>query len=183
MPKLDDDLETENLLEETTRVNRRKVLFILVPAIIIIGLSVGFYFAFNHSFGKTDKLNYSIVKNTTGDEDGQSSQSVTVFYELPEANIKIKKRNGGEGSVKMKISLELGQVEDIQIIEGLLPKINDAVISHTIELTAEEISGSSGLYWLKEELLYRINLLTAPLQVSNLNFKSLDVATSNENKG
>ncbi len=173
MVNFNDNFDDEEHLEEATRVNRRKVLLFLVPAVIVIGLSVGFYYAFNHRFG--EHLNYSIVKNVAEDDTGQKSESVTVFYELPEVSAKVRKSDGGSETVKMKISLELSRVEDIPTVEGLLPQINDAVISHTLALTSDEISGSDGLYWLKEELLYRINLLVAPLKVSGLNFRNFEI--------
>ena len=66
-------------------------------------------------------------------------------------------------------------MEDIQIVEGLMPKIVDAVIAHTNELTPDEISGSNGLYWLREELLYRSNLIVSPVVVANLNFKAFGI--------
>ena len=173
MVNFNDNFDDEEHFEEATRVNRRKVLLFLVPAVIVIGLSVGFYYAFNHRFG--EHLNYSIVKNVAEDDTGQKSESVTVFYELPEVSAKVGKSDGGSETVKMKISLELSRVEDIPTVEGLLPQINDAVISHTLALTSDEISGSDGLYWLKEELLYRINLLVAPLKVSGLNFRNFEI--------
>ena len=69
----------------------------------------------------------------------------------------------------------MSAVEDIKTVEALLPRINDTLLAHITELTPEEISGSDGLYNLKEELLFRINLLTDPVKVSNLNFKSFDI--------
>ena len=66
-------------------------------------------------------------------------------------------------------------MEDIKTIEILTPKINDVVLSHIIELSPEEVQGSTGLYWLKEELLYRLNLVTAPIKINNLNIRSLEI--------
>ena len=82
-------------------------------------------------------------------------------------------------NVKVKISIELSSVDDIKTIEAMLPRINDTLLAHIVELTPDEISGSDGLYNLKEELLYRINLLTAPVKVSNLNFKTFDIQKNN----
>ena len=75
----------------------------------------------------------------------------------------------------LKLNLELSGIENVKTIEVLSPKIKDAVIAHTIELSPDEISGASGLYWLKEELLYRINLITAPVKINNLNFTTFEI--------
>ena len=66
-------------------------------------------------------------------------------------------------------------MEDISTIEALTSKLTDAIIAHTIELRPEEINDSEGLYWLREELLYRMNLISAPIKISNLNFKSFEI--------
>lgn len=82
---------------------------------------------------------------------------------------------GKDQVVKIKLSIELSKMEDITIIEALSAKLTDAVIAHTIELMPEEIDGSEGIYWLREELLYRMNLIAAPVKISNLNFKNFEI--------
>ena len=42
-------------------------------------------------------------------------------------------------------------------------------------MSPEEVSGAEGIYALKSELLYRINLMVAPIKVSNINIKDLDI--------
>jgi len=166
----DNDLDSDENEKDAEAVNRKKVLLYLVPVLVVIGLAVGLHYIFNKEHGNS--INYSVVSNAA-DENG-SEAGVTVFYDLPEINARLKSQ--GKGSVAtMKITLELSNVDDAKQVETLLPRINDAVLSHTIALTEEEISGASGLYWLKEELLYRINLLIAPIRVNNINFKNFEI--------
>ena len=75
----------------------------------------------------------------------------------------------------MKISVELSRVEDVAAIEAMVSRLTDIIIAHTIELTPDEVSGSNGLYWLKEELLYRMNLVAAPIKITNINFKNFEI--------
>ncbi len=167
-----DDFDTEEAGgENTATVNRKKVLFFLVPGLTAIGLAVGLYYTFTHDYDKN--MNYSLVTDEVG-EDGKA-KSLTVFYDIPEIIANLKKDNDKISKVKIKINLELSDVSEISRIDALIPRINDAVLSHTIELSEDEISGASGLYWLKEELLYRINLLIAPATVKNLNFKDFEI--------
>ena len=175
----DDDFDNDEDLNEPNRISRKKILVFLIPALIAIGLGVGFFYAFNHKFGNNGNANYSIVRNII-EEDGKEAESVTVFYDLPEITARLKDTSADEATARLRISVELNNVEDVAKIEALLPRINDVVIAHTIELTPDELESAIGLYWLKEELLYRINLLTSPLQVSNLNFKNFEIQKPNE---
>lgn len=170
----EDDFDSENDEAAAAPANRRKILLIVIPVVIAIGLAVGLYFTLNHKYDGTAALNYSVVKNMT-DENGQATESVTVFYDLPEIKAQVKTEDGTPAIVAARFSVELSKVEDVAAVEKLLPRITDAVIAHTVELTPAEVEGSAGLYWLREELLYRMNLLTAPVKINNLNFKKFEI--------
>ncbi len=176
MANLDEDFDKDDTAAPVENVNRKKILLFLIPVLVVIGLAVGLHYAFNKKHGTT--ANYSVV-NISSEEAGASG-GVTVFYDLPEISARLKSK-GKQTNVTLKINLELSNVEDAQQIEALLPRINDTILSHTVELTEDEISGVSGLYWLKEELLYRINLLIAPIRANNINFKNFEIQSA-ENK-
>ena len=169
----DDDLDRDGDIDEQNRKNRKKTLIILLPVLIVICLSVGFYYVFNRNYA-TEPGNYSVLTDTV-EQDGTKSEKVTVFYDLPEITSILKSDASDKPRVKIKLNLELSGIENVKTIEVLSPKIKDAVIAHTIELSPDEISGASGLYWLKEELLYRINLITAPVKINNLNFTTFEI--------
>lgn len=175
MANLNNDLDTdEQDVLTKPKIDKKKLLLFLLPGLIVIGIAVGIYFSFNRNTGPIDKGLYSVVKKpTTG---GASNvEEVIVFYDLPEVIANIKEGQSQGDKVKIKISLELSSVTDVDIVNGLSPKLVDAIIAHTTELTSDEVSGSSGLYWLKEELLYRINLITSPIKVNNVNFKNFEI--------
>lgn len=177
MVNLDDDIDAEEAEEEKNKLDRKKILMFLLPALIAIGLVVSFYSVFSKKNNSPANLSYAVVERPENNEDGTKQNKITILYDIPEINVRITDEVGTPQDISLKINLELNNIEDVKIIEGLMPKIIDAVIAHTIELTPDEISGSNGLYWLKEELLYRINLIVYPVVVTNLNFK-----TFNQNK-
>lgn len=164
----DDDIEEIEQSIETITPKRKRLMLLLLPLLIIIGISVGIFFVLNNDYDSL-KGSYHIIQYNKDAEDG-----TTVFYDLPEIKTSIRDKDS-QHELRLKINLELSSVEDIQIIQALTPKLNDAVISHTIELTFEEVSGSSGLYWLKEELFYRFNLISAPLKIKNINFSIFEL--------
>ena len=94
---------------------------------------------------------------------------------MPEVAVRLHNTAGKEQVAKIKLSIELSKIEDISTIESLSSKLTDTIIAHTIELMPEEIDDSEGLYWLKEELLYRLNLAAAPVKIKDLNFSVFEL--------
>lgn len=175
----DEDLDNDVPGDESKPLSRKKLLIFILPVVIVIGLSAGLFYVFNNSYD-SNAGSYSVIRKASSDS--KSPDDVTVFYDLPEITTLLKAE---PGSVKerllIRLNLELSSIEDTKTIEILTPKIIDAVIAHTIELTPREISDSSGLYWLREELLYRINLITNPIKVSSLNFRTFEVEPAGGN--
>jgi flagellar basal body-associated protein FliL len=142
-------------------------MILLLPLLIVIGVSVGVYFTLTN---KRDSVNldYPTLQNKDDPE------NMTIFYDLPEVKTSIKGTDGLH-ELRLKINLELSSAEDLKTVEILTPRLNDAILSHTVELTFEEIDGSTGLYWLKEELFYRFNLIVAPVKIKSLNFNVFEL--------
>lgn len=177
MVNLDDNIESgldaeADISAAGSRLNKKKLLLIVVPIVAFIGV-IGFYYSAQKDSSEKNLSNYSIVHHTS--DDGKPSDSYTVFYDLPEVAVRLHNTAGKEQVAKIKLSIELSKIEDISTIESLSSKLTDTIIAHTIELMPEEIDDSEGLYWLKEELLYRMNLISAPIKISNLNFKSFEI--------
>ncbi len=167
----DDDFDKEEDLDTTARMSRKKMLVFILPVLIVIGLSVGFYYVFNRDYRSPESA-YSVVKNTSS---ADGTESITVFYDMPEVTAALRSDTPDKEHLRLRLNLELSGVEDIKTIETLTPKINDIVLTHIIELTPEEVEGATGLYWLKEELLYRLNLAVSPVKIKNVNIKALEI--------
>ena len=164
----DNDLDTEEEVVDNSPQKRKKIMVLLLALLIVIGISVGIYFALNTSYDSLGR-GYKIIQY-----DKDADKSVTVFYDLPEIKTSVRGKDG-QHELKMKITLELSSIEDLKLVEILIPRLNDVVIAHTIELNLDEVKGSEGLYWLKEELLYRFNLAAAPVKIKNLNFSVFEL--------
>lgn len=165
----DSDFEEENTTADTAHPKRKKLMLLLLPLLIVIGISVGIYFALNKSYDSIGK-NYNVIQYGKNDND----KDMTVFFDLPEIKTVVAGKDGPI-DLKIKITLELSSIEDLRIIEILAPKLNDIILGHTIELSVDEVKGSEGLYWLKEELLYRFNLAASPVKIKNLNFSVFEL--------
>lgn len=174
MADFDDDLDKLDEDASSSKINKKKILIFLLPVLIVIGIAVGMYHTFGSKFDDTGNLPYSIVEKTS-ETNGKAATQLLIFYDLPEIITQIKTHDGTKETVHVKISIELSKMEDIKTVEAMLPRFNDIIINHTSELTSDEVNGANGLYWLKEELLYRINLVAAPIKIENLNFKNFEV--------
>lgn len=165
----DDSIPDENL----KIINKKKFLLFLLPILVVIGLIVSFYSISGKNISSEEELPYTVVDKSAAEDDGK--KSLLIFYDLPEISVQVKNAEGKRELAKIRLSIEIPNVEDIKIIEGLMPQIADAVIAHTLELTEEELQGSDSLYYLKEELQYRINLITDPIKITNLNIKNFEI--------
>lgn len=171
----EDDLDTEETGTSSKPVNRKKLLILVLPVVIVIGLSVGLYFAFSKDYSNTPTA-YSVIQRPKS-EDG--TENFTVFYDLPEITTSLRSNSPDKPTVSLALNIELSRVEDVPTLEIMTPRLKDAVLAHIIELTPEELEGANGLYWLKEELLYRLNLVVAPIKIDGLNIKQIEIKNEN----
>ncbi len=168
---LDTDIDDESSVAlGDSKLNKKKLLVILLPALIVIAI-VGFYYKAHNDKKNSIPTHYSIVQNTNEDED----TDYTILYDLPEIEVRLRSEDKKNQILRTKINIELSGIDNIPTIDALTPKLSDAIISHIVGLSVEEISGAEGLYWLKKELLYRFNLITTPVKITNLNFKNFEV--------
>ena len=173
MTNLDEDIENNGDENNSSgsKINK-KILFIVVPILIIIAATISFFTIFNHS-ETTNDIAYNVVKKPISD-DGKKQETI-VFYDLPEIVVQIKDNDGDSSNLKIKLNMEISNPNDIKMVDAFVPRIVDIIITHTIELNTSEVNGVGNLYWLKEELLKRVNLVTDPVKINNLNFKVFEI--------
>lgn len=75
--------------------------------------------------------------------------------------------------LKVKIVLEVKEEKQVEAIKPTLPRVTDIFQTYMRELRASDISGSAGLFRLKEELTRRVNAALSPSQVSAVLFKEV----------
>ena len=77
--------------------------------------------------------------------------------------------------LKVKIVLEVKEEKQVEAIKPTLPRVTDIFQTYLRELRASDLSGSAGLFRLKEELSRRVNAAVSPSQVSAVLFKEVVV--------
>ena len=165
---IDDDIDDIEEITDTSHTKRKKLMLLLLPIVVAIGLSVGLYFAFNSKIDSKG-AEFNVIQYNKDSDEG-----ATVFYDLPEVTVDVKGRDRNH-KLRLKLNIELSGVDDMMVVQAMTPRLTNAVLSHIVELYVEEIEGSTGLYWLKEELLYRFNLVASPVKIKNLNFSVFEL--------
>ena len=171
----DEDLDDEGDADEEdgspSETGGKNKLLIVVALVIflVVGGVAGAYFT-----GLLDPIIAMIVGEeiVEGDDEITSSENV-VFYDVGELLVNLNTGGRKSSFLKIRMSLELEDPNDIQRIESIMPRIIDNFQTYLRELRIEDLKGSAGMYRLREELLARASAAAAPVKVSDVLFKEM----------
>lgn len=96
-----------------------------------------------------------------------------VFLDLPDMLVNLVGVGGERALLKLSVALELPDQETVAKIEPIMPRVTDNFQVFLRELRVEDLSGSAGMFRLKEELVRRVNLAVAPTEVRDVLFKEM----------
>jgi len=109
---------------------------------------------------------------------GSSDAHHPVFFDVPDILVNVSMAGGKPAFLKLAVSLEVegGSKEEVaQKLDPIMPRIVDQLQTYLRELRMEDLSGSAALFRLKEELLRRINVAAAPVEVKGVLFREMIV--------
>ena len=147
------------------------IIAVAVALLSLIGLAVAYF------LGALDPLLESIEpteEEVTGIE-GEVQPEVGHFLHMDELTVSLSPSGGRGRFLKLKLVMELDQPTDEEIVRSLMPRVMDGFQVYLRELRIGELSGSQGIYRLREELLRRINAATSPLKVRDVLFADIQV--------
>jgi flagellar FliL protein len=97
-----------------------------------------------------------------------------VFLEVPDMLVNLIGPPGERVQyLKVKVVLELKEERQVEAIKPTMPRLTDIFQTYLRELRASDLSGSAGLFRLKEELTRRVNTVISPSQVNAVLFKEI----------
>ena len=152
--------------------SRKTLMFVMAPAVLgVVVLAAGAYF-FLFSGGDP--------KSAEGAPDAKALAQAAIehptFVDVPEILVNLATSGDKPAYLKLSISLELkGGDEAAKALEPVMPRVVDQFQTYLRELRVEDLSGSAGMFRLKEELLRRINMATEPVQIKDVLFKEMIV--------
>ena len=97
------------------------------------------------------------------------------FYDMPDIVVNIQSAEGASAYLKLSVSLELTGADEKAGIGPLMPRVVDEFQGYLRELRVDDLKGSAGVMRLKEELLRRINVATAPFKIKDVLLKEMIV--------
>lgn len=148
---------------------KKIVLFFILPVILVLGTAAGVYFsgAANGLLGKKqDKAAAEKAKLA-------EQRAHAVFFDLPELLVNLNSPSGRTHFLKISISLELPAGANVKQLQMVLPRIIDSFQVYLRELRVSDLSGSAGMYRLREDLLRRVNEAAAPVKINDVLFKEM----------
>ena len=96
-----------------------------------------------------------------------------IYIDLPDMLVNLLSTGKQPSYLKLSVSLEIDDPLVQPEIEKVKPRIVDRFQVYLRELRADDISGSAGVYRLKEELLARINAAIEPHEVKDVLFREM----------
>ncbi|MBV8924539.1 MAG: flagellar basal body-associated protein FliL [Bradyrhizobium sp.] len=154
---------------ETTEVaaqpkNKFKLVVMVVGLLVLLGGGAATYFLFFRHH----------------DEEGQHAEMAKVkppvFVDVPDMLVNLTGNPGERVQyLKVKVVLELKEEKQIEEIKPTMPRVTDIFQTYLRELRPADLTGSAGLFRLKEELTRRVNNAVAPVKVSAVLFKEIVV--------
>jgi flagellar protein FliL len=99
-----------------------------------------------------------------------------IFIDVPEMLVNLVGAPGERVQyLKAKIVLEVKEEKQVEAIKPTMPRVTDIFQTYLRELRPADLTGSAGLFRLKEELTRRVNTAISPSQVNAVLFKEIIV--------
>lgn len=142
---------------------KRMIVFIVVPLVLVLLIGGGAAAYFLGVFG--GKKEEAEVK--------PEAPKVTVFHDLPDILVNLNATGRQASYLKLKVALEHQEPLSTPKLNELMPRVIDNFQVYLRELRPDDLTGSAGLYRLKEELLVRVNQAVAPIKINDVLFKEM----------
>ena len=165
--ELETDLGDEFEDEGGGKKSKKKLIIIALPVLLIV-IGVGAFFS-----GMLDSLLGKEQHAEEGMEEVVEEKRASVYYELPQMLVNLNSPGRRSNFLKIVVSLEVGDANDIDGLETAMPRIIDNFQVYLRELRVEDLRGSAGIYRLREELLFRVNAAVRPARVTDVLFKEM----------
>jgi flagellar FliL protein len=156
-----DDEEGSGAAPKRRLAGKVLVLYIVLPVLLLVGAGVGVYMSGLLGGGESEE----VVAEVEPDP---------VFYDMPDFLVNLS-GPPPQHYLKMRVALQVASKEAVPQLELQMPRMLDGFQTFLRELRPEDLEGSRGMLYLKEELLRRLNLATQEPLVTDVLFKEIIV--------
>lgn len=162
--------------EHGSKGGKKKLIFIILGVLLLGGGGAAAYFmglipgVGKHAEGEAPAEG----EHAEGEHAAPAAAAAkTIYYNLPEFLVNLSSASNQTSYVKMKVTLVLGSEADSLVAQERLPVLQDHFNTYLRDLRASDLSGSAGMYRLREELLARANKSLSPVKVQNILFNEI----------
>lgn len=143
----------------------KKIVLIAAPVLLVL-IGVGVVFSMGLFSGGVSH---------EGEEHAAAldEETQTLFYDVPEMLVNLNTTERKATYLKISVALEVDRQSSVEALDENLPRVMDNFQVYLRELRVEDLSGSAGLFRLKEELLHRVNQAIEPARVEDVLFKEM----------
>ena len=171
--------------EASAGKSKKKLIMIGGAAALVVAGGAGFFLMGGH--GEAHGEGQAAAKASGGHGGGghgggghgdtAAATQAAVFLDVKDMIVNLSPEPGQAkgGFLKLKVALELKGTKTEEEVKPLLPRVEDALQTYMRELRASDLSGSAGLYRLREELLRRVNVAVHPAKAEAVLFKDVIV--------
>ncbi|HRE45572.1 MAG TPA: flagellar basal body-associated FliL family protein [Terricaulis sp.] len=160
------------------------VLFVILPAILVLGAGGGAAFLLlgqggGEQHAEADAGGHGKAQAKGGHGGGAPGEPVpgpngttitqgedVIFVSLPEMLVNIVGHDGRPAYLKLRLTLEAPDQAAVTALTEHIPRVSDQFNGFLREMRTDDLAGSAGAYRLRLELLRRVNLVIAPAQVN-----------------
>jgi flagellar FliL protein len=148
------DTDGEEEAEDAPKKGKKKLIFIVAGVVLLLAIGGGLFAS--GMLGGSDKKEEHAEEAGEHDEKGPKIAK-PVYYELPEFLVNLSATGNRVSFLKMSVTLELRNQEAVPLIEANKPRIVDTFNTYLREMRPTDLSGSAGIYRLRDELMTRMN--------------------------
>ena len=158
-----DSADSVAALPAATPKGKLKIIIAAVGLFVIIGGGSVTWFMFSR--GHSEEVHAEAA-----------APKPAIFIDVPEMLVNLVGAPGERVQyLKAKIVLEVKEEKLVEAIKPSMPRVTDIFQTYLRELRPADLTGSAGLFRLKEELTKRVNTAIAPSQVNAVLFKEIVV--------
>jgi flagellar protein FliL len=140
-----------------------KLMIAAVAGLFIVGGAAIWFFTLRQPHGEEMHAEAPVAKPP-------------VFVDVPEMLVNLVGLPGERVQyLKVRVVLEVREEKQVEAIKPTMPRLTDIFQTYLRELRPGDLSGSAGLFRLKEELTRRVNTAISPNQVNAVLFKEIVV--------
>lgn len=186
---LDEGLDAENEEgeggeegEADKKAGSKKKLIIIIAGVVVllVAVAAGLFFTgiiggggdSEHAEGE-DVAGGAHGKKAKGGGHGEEGAEASAFLQIPTMIVNLNTEDGTPRYLRLSVQLELANPADMPAVEAVIPRVVDQFQTYLRELRVKDLRGSSGIYRLQMELLWRVNQAAAPVEIKDVLFQEI----------